>query len=116
MLEDIRASRKADGPTPDGGVEAALQSETEDDQSLTLRAIAAVTLDVSEDEVVSSLSDPEDPIVQMNRYDKVVKAIKETDQVSRTREYDEMGWRNMALRWTLTELGEAVQANESLPV
>lgn len=114
LIEDLRTSQEQEAPIANGGNDEDTEHD-EDEESTTLRDVAAETLEVSEGEVEDELTDPDDPIERMNRYDSVVKAIKNSEHVSRTRNYDEMGWRNSALRWTLSELGEAVEANESLP-
>ena len=83
--------------------------------SETLRSVARDALDVDEKDVENALTSPDDPIERMILYDSVVKAIKDSDGVSRSRDYDEMGWRNSALRWTLSERAAHLQANQSLP-
>lgn len=80
----------------------------------TLRKVAGDALDVDEEDVESALTSPDDPIERMNRYDSVVKAIKDSDEISRNRDYDEMGWRNSALRWSLSERANHIEANKSL--
>ena len=110
LLADLATSRR----TPqlaDGGNQDELREDDSDNgeqgvagvPSVTIRTVAADTLAVPEDAVEDALTEPEDPFDRMNRYDAVVTAIKASDEVSRGREYDEMGWRNMALRWTLSK-------------
>ncbi|WP_233547917.1 hypothetical protein, partial [Haloferax sp. Atlit-10N] len=74
-----------------------------------------VALEVEESEVENSLTGPTDPVERMNRYDSVAKTVKDNEEVSRNRNYDEMGWRNSALRWTLSERAAHTEANHSLP-
>ena len=80
----------------------------------TLRGVAADAMDVGATEVESALTDPDESIEQMNRFDSVVKAVKENEKVSRGRDYDEMGWRNSALRWSLSERATHMEENQSL--
>lgn len=101
LAEQSRTPQLADGGDTDEG------DEDGDDGAemppATIRAVAADALDVPEEDVEEALAVPEDPMERMNLYDVVVKAIKTSEEVSRGREYDEMGWRNMALRWTLSK-------------
>jgi hypothetical protein len=108
FLDDL-ASRPDQTPqVADGG------SEEDDELSSTLRGVAANALGVARQGVESELTDPEDPIERMNRFDTVVKAIKNSEEVSRRRNYDEMGWRNSALRWCLSERAARMEGNQSL--
>ena len=109
FLDDLSSRTEPSLQRTDGGNdEAEVPSET-------LRSVARDALDVDEEDVESALTSPDDPIECMNRYDSVVKAVKDSDDVSRNRDYDEMGWRNSALRWTLSERAAHLQANQSLP-
>ncbi|RJT07164.1 hypothetical protein [Halococcus sp. IIIV-5B] len=95
-------------PTPDG-------DESDDEESSgTLRTIAADALDIEPSIVEEALTNPDDPVDRMNRYDTVLDAVKRSDTVSRNGDYDGMGWRNMALRWTLSKRGVRLEKNESL--
>jgi hypothetical protein len=109
FLDDLSSRTEPPLQRTDGG----------DDQgevpSETLRSVARDALDVDEKDVENALTSPDDPIERMILYDSVVKAIKDSDGVSRSRDYDEMGWRNSALRWTLSERAAHLQANQSLP-
>jgi hypothetical protein len=44
----------------------------------------------------------------------VVTAVIESDDVSRGRAYEPMGWRNAANKWVLTTTAKARKENESL--
>jgi len=109
FLDDLASRTEPPLQRADGG-------DSEAEVSLeTLRCIAGEALDIDEGDVESALISPDDPIERMTRYDSVVKAIKDSDVVSRNRDYDEMGWRNSALRWALSERAAHLQANQSLP-
>ena len=95
-------------PTPDGG------DSEEEEPSKTLRTVAASALDINPPTVEDELTGTADPVERMNRYDPVLSAVKRNDDVSRNGDYDEMGWRNMALRWTLTERAVRIEENESI--
>lgn len=117
LLEDLRTQEAQHVPqVADGGVEDEDPGEEKDDDTLdTLRTVIADALEVSQQDVEEALTQPTDVIDQMNRYDAAVKAIKASDGVSRRLEYDEMGWRNSALRWSLSERAARIGLNESLP-
>lgn len=84
-----------------------------DDAPTTLRAVAAATLDV-ELSVEDALTNPTDHIERMVRFDDMVSAIIESEEVSRGRAYEPMGWRNAANKWVLTTTAKARKENESL--
>ena len=112
----------ADGGEPETSEEDA-DSETEgaevdddedtDNVPTTLRAVAAAVLDV-EVPVEDALTNPTDYIERIERFDGIVSAIIENDEVSREREYEPMGWRNTANKWVLTKTAKARKENESL--
>lgn len=79
----------------------------------TLRAVAAVALDV-EEPLEDALTNPTDHIERIVRFDDVVTAVIESDEVSRGRAYEPMGWRNAANKWVLTMRAKARRENESL--
>lgn len=107
FLEDLSSRTEKRVEVAGGGVD--------DEESLqTLRAVAADALDVDSIEVEDALTDLDDSIEQMNRFDSVVKAVKESVEVSRGRNYDEMGWRNSALRWSLSERATRMEEHQSL--
>ncbi|MFC6975098.1 hypothetical protein ACFQL1_11190 [Halomicroarcula sp. GCM10025709] len=108
FLDDLANRTEQELQIADGG-------EDGDDIPETLRDVAAEALDVDAQNVEKTLTNPSDPVVRMNRYDSVVNAIKENERVSRNRNYDEMGWRNSALRWSLSERAAHIEANHSLP-
>lgn len=112
LISDL-AERSLTPQLADGG-EADESDEEAGVPKQTIRAIAAETLNVPEDDVEERLTEPDDPIEQMNRYDVVVKAIKNCETVTRERRYDEMGWRNMALRWTLSERATHMSQHHTL--
>jgi len=99
FIDDMQTQEESVAPIADGG----LGDEDEKETNKTLRSVAADALDVDESAVEEELQEPSDPVERMNRYDKAVKAVKASDAVERNRDYDEMGWRNMALRWTLSQ-------------
>lgn len=109
FIDDLQTQGKTQPlPTPDGG------ERSEERPPETLRTVAARALDVSPAEVEEELTGPTDPVDRMNSYDSAVKAIKESDQVSRNGDYDEMGWRNMALKWELSEQAVRIERNEAI--
>lgn len=108
FIQDVR---EQDEPLEDG-------SANDDDEDLepTLRDVAAEALGIEPGDLEGFLQEPTDPIEQMNRYDKAVQAVKEADEVSVTKEYDRMGWRNTANRWTLSSYAVRLEENERLPL
>lgn len=109
FIRDMQAQEQEEPlPTPDGG-------ESDDEESSeTLRTVAADALDIELCRVEEALTNPDDPVDRMNRYDTVLDAVKRSDAVSRNGNYDGMGWRNMALRWTLSKRAVRLEKNESL--
>lgn len=87
--------------------------EDTDDVPTTLRAVAEAVLDI-EFSIEDALTKPTDPIERIERFDDVVSAIIESDEVSRRREYEPMGWRNTANKWVLTTTAKARKENEPL--
>ena len=64
--------------------------------------------------VEDALTNPTDYIERIERFDAIVSAIIENDEVSREREYEPTGWRNTANKWVLTKTAKARKENESL--
>lgn len=87
--------------------------EDPEDMPTTLRAVAAAAVDV-EVSLEDALTNPTDHIVRIVRFDDVVTAVIESDEVSRGRTYEPMGWRNAANKWVLTKTAKARKENESL--
>ena len=109
FIEDMQNQEQEQPlPTPDGG------DSEEEEPPETLRTVAASALDVNLPMVKDKLTGPADPVERMNRYDTALSAVKRNDDVSRNGDYDEMGWRNMAIRWTLTERAVRIEENESI--
>lgn len=81
-----------------------------------MREVAAEAVGIEPTDLEEFLREPTDPIEQMNRYDKAVQAVKEAEEVSVTKEYDRMGWRNTANRWTLSTYAVHLEENERLPL
>lgn len=116
---DDEAQSVADGGEPEDAdsdeideTEAGDEEDT-DDVPTTLRAVAAAVLDV-EVPVEDALTNPTDYIERIERFDGVVSAIIENDEVSRGRGYEPMGWRNTANKWVLTRTAKARKENEPL--
>ncbi|SFC67080.1 hypothetical protein SAMN05444422_1144 [Halobiforma haloterrestris] len=84
-----------------------------DDVPTTLREVAAAALDV-EVPLEDALTNPTDHIERIIRFDDVVTAVIESDEVGRGRAYEPMGWRNAANKWVLTMTAKARKENESL--
>ncbi|WP_152420535.1 hypothetical protein [Halococcus thailandensis] len=109
FLDDMHAQEETQTlPTPDGGVNDSSEPVK------TLRSVAANALNDDASSVEDELTEPSDSFERMLSYDDVVKAIKQSDDVSRDRDYDEMGWRNFALKWTLSQRAVRIERNESL--
>ena len=87
--------------------------EDPEDMPTTLRAVAAAAVDV-EVSLEDTLTNPTDHIERIVRFDDVVTAVIESDDVSRGRAYEPMGWRNAANKWVLTTTAKARKENESL--
>jgi hypothetical protein len=107
FLNDLSSRPEARLEMADGGVD-------DEEPQQTLRVVAADAMDVDITEVERALTNPDDPIEQMNRLDSIVKSVKECEKVSRERNYDEMGWRNSALRWSLSERATHMEKNQRL--
>lgn len=83
-------------------------------QSRSLRAFIADELGVSPADVEQALVSFDDVIECMEQFDELIESIKESDEVSRGVEYDRVGWRNRANRWSLSETAKHVEENQSL--
>lgn len=124
FLLDVRdQEREARPALADGG---------SDEEPPTIREVATNALDVPADELVETLtgtlqfidnvpelgSDKEiqldDPVERMNNFDVAAKAVEDHDQVERQREYEPMGWRNVANRYTLTQMAKRIEENHSV--
>lgn len=124
FLLDVRdQERTAQPAVADGGSE---------EESPSIREVAADALDVRPDELVEELTGtldfiddvPEleedeqiqldDPVERMNNYDTAVSSVINHDDVGRGREYEPMGWRNVANRYTLTQMATAIENNHSV--
>lgn len=99
-------------PVADGG-ESGTTMESED--TYPFRQFIADELEVDPLDVEEALVEPDDPVECMVQFDDLVEAIKESDDVERELEYDQVGWRNRANRWTLSETAKRIEENESLP-
>lgn len=108
-----RLSRPTLTPATDGGD---VDPETDNDDSLQLRQFVATELDAESPEVEQALVAPDDTIECMEQFDDLVTAIKKSDEVVRGLDYDQVGWRHRANRWTLSKTAQRVEVNESLPV
>ena len=80
----------------------------------TLRSVALEALDEDVSSIEDELTEPGDPFERMLSYDDVIKAIKKSEEVSIEGDYDEMGWRNFATKWTLSRRATRMGRNESL--
>lgn len=124
FLLDIRDQERAAQPVvADGG---------SDKETPSIREIAADAIDTNPDELVKALTGtlqfiddvPElesdgdvqldDPIERMNNYDVAVSAVVDHDGIEQTREYEPMGWRNVANRYRLTQMATAIENNHSV--
>lgn len=124
LLLDILEQERTHKPTAaDGG---------SDEGVPTIREVAAEAIDVTPDKLVYALTgtlefitevpDPEDdeeinldnPVERMNNLDSAVKAIISHDEVERGWNYEPMGWRNVANRYTLTQRAAAIEDNHSV--
>ncbi|WP_254538705.1 hypothetical protein [Halomarina litorea] len=92
FLEDLHAreAEREAAPLADGGA----------DES-TLRGVASQALDVSPENLEDAMASGEEA-ERMNKLDKVVGAIKDSDEVEKGEGYDQIGFRNGALRYRLT--------------
>lgn len=124
LLLDILEQERTQKPTAAGGGSA---------QDIpSIRVVAADAIDVSPDEVVHALTgtlefiteipepdddeeiELDDPVERMNNFDSAVKAIIAHDEIDRGRNYEPMGWRNVANRYTLTQRAAAIEDNHSM--
>jgi hypothetical protein len=99
-------------PVADGGDPSAEETP----QRRSLRAFIAEELDVPPSDVERALVGFDDIIECMEQFDELVESIKESDEVSREVEFDQVGWRNRANRWALSETAKNIEENESLPI
>lgn len=109
LVDDLRSREREPVQVADGGTD-----ESEAEAEPTLREVAAEALDTEESDVEAALTDPDDPFERMERFDPVVKAIKDNESVSRKRNYDAMGWRNKALRWSLSQRAAQMESDQSI--
>lgn len=100
-------------PVADGGGSGATAGT---DDICQFRQFIADELEIDPPDVEGALVEPDDPVECMMQFDTLIEAIKESDEVERKREYDQIGWRNRANRWTLSETAKRVEENESLPI
>ncbi|MCU4971130.1 hypothetical protein OB955_00055 [Halobacteria archaeon AArc-m2/3/4] len=124
LLLDILEQEQAQKPTAaDGG---------SGEDVPTIRTIAAEAVGVIPDNLVYALTgtlefvtevpelvddeeiELEDPVERMNNFDSAVKAIIAHDEIERGRNYEPMGWRNVANRYTLTQRAAAIEDNHSV--
>jgi len=97
------------------GIEAAADGGEEEDGLVNaLRLLAADVLDVPPEYVEEALREPDDPFDRMNQYSRLVTQIKESPNVEHRGEYDEMGWRRAALKYSLSDHAVHLVRNESL--
>ena len=100
-------------PVADGG-ESGSTTETKD--TYQFRQFIADDLEVDPFDVEEALVGPDDPVECMVQFDSLIETIKESDEVERKLEYDQVGWRNRANRWTLSATAKRIEENESLPI
>lgn len=124
LLLDIRdQERKSEPAVADGG---------EDNDSVAIREVAADAIGATPDNLVQELTGtiqfindvPEleaedqlqldDPVVRMNNFDVAAKAVVDHERIEQRREYEPMGWRNVANRYTLTQKAKAIEDNHSV--
>lgn len=98
-------------PVGDGG-----QLPSNNDGGPSLRRFIAEELEVPSSEVEQALVEDDDHVECMEQFDRLVEAIRESDDVERGVDYDQVGWRNRANRWSLSETAKHIEDNESLPV
>lgn len=106
LLEDIREQARdksePEVPLPDGGE----------------KPIGNVIVEAIEDQIIDIeqwLIGPEDLIDRITRFDRGVDAVENSDQAEKGREYEGMGWRNVSLKWALSEEDTRRMRNHSLP-
>lgn len=94
LLGDIhdqaRDESEEEVPLPDGGE----------------KPIGKVIVEAIEDEISDIgqwLIAPEDLIDRITRFDKAVTAIENSEQAEKGRDYEAMGWRNVSLKWALSQ-------------
>lgn len=106
LLEDIREQARdksePEVPVADGGK----------------KPIGNVIVEAIEDEIIDIeqwLIGPEDLIDRITRFDRVVDAVENSDQAEKGQEYEGMGWRNVSLKWALSDEDTRRMRNHSLP-
>lgn len=108
------------------------KNDEDNSKTTSLRAIAADAIDVTPDNLVYALTgtiefisevpeleadeeiELDDPVERMNNFDSAAKAIIESNEVEPGRNYESMGWRNVANRYTLTRRAVAIEENHSV--
>ena len=108
------------------------ESDEDSRTTATLRTVAADAIDVTPDNLVYGLTgtiefisevpeldaeeeiELDNPVERMNKFDSAAKAIVDHSEVERGREYEPMGWRNVANRYTLTRRAVAIEDNHSM--
>jgi len=123
LLLDIREEERAGN-----------HEESQDDSTptATLRTVAADAIGVTPDnlvyaltgtiEFISEVPEPDaeeeieldNPVERMNGFDSAATAIIDHSEVKRDRDYEPMGWRNVANRYTLTRRAVAIEDNYSV--
>lgn len=112
LLEDVgRQSQPTPAvPTTDGG-----EIES-DEENPSLQDVIAESLGVPSERIEAELTaadesteDFDDTLDRMQQFDTAVDAVKTSDVVTRKGEYDQMGWRNRANRWTLSERATVIE-------
>lgn len=95
-------------PATDGG------AEDSEEPKPTLRSVAASELEVVPSAVEEVLTQRQDQFERMDDFDGVIASIKASEEVARGGEYDQMGWRNFANKWTLSRQAARMEQNEAL--
>lgn len=109
LLGDLEPAEKSAPAVSDGG-------------SLTKREVIATRLtergsidvDPSPSQVEEAIQAPADPVTRMERLDIAVEAVEESDHVDKGANYEPMGWRNPANKYTLTRHWYETSVNASL--
>jgi len=108
------------------------EGDEDNGKTTTLRAVAADAIDVTPDNLVYALTgtiefisevpdlgadeeiELDNPVERMNNFDSAAKAIIDHTGIERGRDYEPMGWRNVANRYTLTRRAAAIEDNHSV--
>jgi len=97
------------------GVKATTDGGSDGEVSINpLRELVAEKLSTDENAVEAELREPDDPLERMEQYDPIVTAIKEDPEIEHRGEYDGMGWRNSANRYSLTQHAAALVESSAL--